>query len=76
MNNPFVVFIFIVAILYFIPTIIALIRRKENSLAIFFLNFLLGWTFVGWVIALVWSVAKDRKIQSLIFTNLILRIFV
>lgn len=43
---------------YFLPTIIALARRRNNTLAIFLLNFFLGWTFVGWVVALVWSV-KD-----------------
>lgn len=42
--------------LYFLPTIIALARRRHNTLAIFLLNFFLGWTFVGWVVALVWAV--------------------
>jgi hypothetical protein len=41
--------------LYFIPTIIAVGREHKNCLAIFVLNLLLGWTFIGWVIALVWS---------------------
>lgn len=45
--------------LYFLPTIIALLRRKWNTIAIFLLNMLLGWTFVGWVIALVWSAAHE-----------------
>ncbi len=44
---------------YFMPTIIALVRKKRNALAIFLLNFFLGWTFIGWVVALVWSVTKD-----------------
>ncbi len=44
--------------LYFLPTIIALIRRQPNALAIFLLNFFLGWSFIGWVVALVWSVTK------------------
>jgi hypothetical protein len=39
-----------------LPTIIALARRRHNTLAIFLLNFFLGWTFVGWVVSLVWSV--------------------
>lgn len=25
------------------------------------LNLFLGWTFVGWVIALVWALSKDTK---------------
>jgi hypothetical protein len=45
--------------LYFLPTIIAVLRKKRNALAIFLLNIFLGWTFIGWVVALVWSVTKD-----------------
>lgn len=52
-----VVFVIIIAS-YFLPTIIALLRQQPNSLAIFLLNFFLGWTFFGWVVALVWSVTK------------------
>ena len=41
---------------YFLPLIIAWWRRHHNTLAIFVLNFFLGWTIVGWVAALVWAV--------------------
>ena len=44
---------------YFLPTIIALARQKRNALAIFVLNAFLGWTFIGWVAALVWSLAAE-----------------
>ena len=40
---------------YFFPSIIAFSRRHHNAVAIFILNLLLGWTFLGWVAALVWS---------------------
>jgi hypothetical protein len=52
-----VVFLALLCI-YFLPTIIALLRRQPNTLAIFLLNFFLGWSFIGWVVALVWSVTK------------------
>lgn len=42
-------------VLYFLPTIISERRGKVNRNAIFALNLLAGWTFVGWVIALVWA---------------------
>ncbi len=45
----------ILAALYFLPTLIALSRQHQNKLAIAALNTLLGWTVVGWVAALVWS---------------------
>ena len=40
---------------YFLPAFIAGMRRHTNAAAIFILNLLLGWSFIGWVIALVWS---------------------
>ena len=46
-------------IFYFLPSIIALARSKRNTLSIFFLNLFLGWTLVGWVVALVWAVKAD-----------------
>ncbi len=43
---------------YFLPTLIAFLRQHKNMLAIFLLNLFLGWTVLGWVISLVWSVIK------------------
>lgn len=44
---------------YLLPTGIAIARGRTNTASIFVLNLFLGWTFVAWVIALMWSVAKD-----------------
>ena len=42
--------------LYFAPTLVAAVEKKRpNSLSIGLLNLLAGWTFVGWVAALVWA---------------------
>jgi len=41
--------------IYFIPTIVAYNRKHKHLMAIFFTNLFLGWTFLGWVAALVWS---------------------
>jgi hypothetical protein len=49
-------------VFYFIPTIAGL--SKRNSGSIFALNFFLGWTFIGWVVALVWAVSKDAPAQK------------
>ena len=49
-------------VLYFLPTIIAFARTKRDSAAIFVLNFLLGWTAIGWVIALVWALKQDAPV--------------
>lgn len=47
--------ILIAIALYFIPTVIAVFRGHHNAVAIFGLNLFLGWTFIGWVGSLVWS---------------------
>ena len=43
---------------YFLPAIIASERRHRERGPIFVLNLLLGWSFVGWVVALVWSLTS------------------
>ncbi len=50
--------------LYFLPAIIANRRNHHNENAIAVLNLLLGWTFIGWVVALVWSVSAIRITPS------------
>jgi len=48
---------------YLVPSILAFHKRKANRVAIFTLNFLLGWTGVCWVVALVWALAEDAPGQ-------------
>jgi len=50
---------FIGLALYFLPTIIAAVRRSKSILGIVLLNIFLGWTFIGWVISLVWSLVGE-----------------
>ena len=46
-------------VMYFLPSIIALARSKRDTLAIFMLNLFLGWSVIGWIVALVWAVKTD-----------------
>jgi hypothetical protein len=46
---------------YFLPAIIAGNRKHRAGFAIFIINALLGWTFLGWVIALVMAVWPQDK---------------
>jgi hypothetical protein len=46
-------------VVYFLPTMIAAGRHKRNAGAIFVLNLFLGWTFIFWVVAMVWSLMAD-----------------
>lgn len=50
----------LVLALYFLPTIVALARSHHNAVAIFLLNLFLGWTGLGWIVALVWSATNRR----------------
>ncbi len=59
MRTTFAVIISILSLGYLLPTGIAVGRKRSNTGAIFVLNLFLGWTLIGWVIALIWSVAKD-----------------
>lgn len=45
----------IVIAIYFLPVIIAAIRNMRHAVAISVLTVVAGWTFVGWVVALVWA---------------------
>ena len=45
--------------LYFILLIIAQVRRHKNIGAIAILNVVLGWTFLGWLVALLWALNSD-----------------
>lgn len=55
----FVPFFGIGFVMYFLPTIIALIKSKRDAVAILLLNLFLGWSVIGWIIALVWAAKQD-----------------
>lgn len=42
---------------YFIPSTISFNRDQPNRFAILALNLFLGWTLLGWVVSLVWSLS-------------------
>ncbi|WP_033063671.1 superinfection immunity protein [Pseudomonas brassicacearum] len=48
-------------IAYFLPTFIASKRDHPNGTSIFLLNLFLGWTFIGWLGALIWSASAITK---------------
>lgn len=49
-------------VLYFLPTIIVVKRRHRSTGGIVALNILAGWTFIGWLIALVWSLSSAQQV--------------
>jgi hypothetical protein len=55
MSNFGLLAVVLVALLYFVPTLIAVLRR-ERVAPVLLINLLLGWTVLGWIAALVISV--------------------
>ena len=45
---------------YFLPAFFASDRGHPSVTAIFIFNLLLGWTFLGWVLALVWAFSGEN----------------
>ena len=62
-ETPSGVFMIILLILlYFVPTIFAvLVRSHHNGGAILILNLFLGWTILGWIVALIWASTSKAK---------------
>lgn len=58
------VLILFLALFYFMPSIVAITRKHHQQIAICVLNFFLGWTVLGWVVALVWASTAVRPIAA------------
>lgn len=56
--------ILLFAVLYFLPTVIAYKMKHPNLVLIALINIVLGWTFLGWIGALVWSVVPQQKLKA------------
>ncbi len=51
--------------LYFLPAIIAYNRKHSNKGIILLLDFLIGWTLLGWVGCLIWAfLDTDQRITT------------
>jgi hypothetical protein len=54
----------LLVLVYFAPTWLALLGHKRSKLAIGVLNLILGWSVIGWIIALVWAITKDAPLAT------------
>lgn len=57
--------LFICVFVYFIPSIHGKNRRHPNLQSIVLLNIFLGWTLIGWVVALVWSASAIPPVEQI-----------
>ena len=51
----------LILILYFVPWLIALMRDHNNIGSILVVNLFLGWTVIGWIVALAWACSDNVK---------------
>jgi hypothetical protein len=52
--------LFLICLFYFLPAGMAWGRKHNNLSSIFMLNLLLGWTVIGWIVAIIWAVSSNR----------------
>lgn len=46
-------------VFYFLPSIIARQRKHKNRTPVLLTNIFFGWTFIGWIVALIWAFTSD-----------------
>lgn len=54
-------FLGFILLMYFLPSVIASSREHKNKPAIVVLNLFLGWTGLGWIVALIWAFTDNTK---------------
>jgi len=62
----FILFFFF---MYCLPTLIAIVRQAPSALGVAMLNFFLGWTVVGWILALIWALAANTSPHVIVIEN-------
>lgn len=54
----------VMAFIYVTPMIIASNRKHMNTGSIIVVNLFLGWSVIGWIAALAWSLSSHTKRRS------------
>jgi hypothetical protein len=55
----------LLGLLYFLPTVIALQANTSTTAAAVIINVFLGWTFIGWVVALALAASGKSRTGDL-----------
>ena len=62
MEVLFALFLFLCLIaLYLLPCFVAFGRSHKNRAAITVMNIFLGWSFFGWIVALIWAFTSNTE---------------
>lgn len=44
---------------YFIPSIIAFTKNKDNKTTVLILNIFIGWSIIGWIVVLILALKQN-----------------
>lgn len=56
-----ILFIVFTLLVYFLPAVVAAFRKHKNTSAVVVLNLFLGWTMIGWVVAMIWAFTNNTE---------------
>ncbi|MBN9589874.1 MAG: hypothetical protein BGN85_06205 [Alphaproteobacteria bacterium 64-11] len=62
-------FLLVLFAIYWLPTIVAIARQTNSALGVAVLNFFLGWTVIGWIVALMWALAASSGPHVVVIEN-------
>ncbi|HTR61690.1 MAG TPA: superinfection immunity protein [Candidatus Binataceae bacterium] len=48
-------------VVYFLPALVALVRRNRDLQSVFLINLWLGWTVIGWITAMGWALDRTGR---------------
>ena len=61
-SAPVAIIVAVVSAGYMLPWAIAAVRGNRNAWSVFWVNLLLGWTVVGWIVALIFAIAMALRL--------------
>lgn len=59
-----IIVILLIVAAYLAPSVIAVTRDIPNKYSVVVINILLGWTFIGWVVALAMSARDASRVSD------------
>jgi hypothetical protein len=56
--------VLVVLALYFLPSVVAVARKVTHQGSVVVINVFLGWTFIGWVVALAMACRTSKVLRD------------
>ena len=63
------IMVIILVALYFTPTVVAAIRRVPNIGSVIVINLFLGWSIIGWIVALAMAARSTPPAQQVVLNQ-------